>query len=139
MADLYTDLLQDPLNFVDACYYDAYTLTREQLEDIQLVNARRRFRELRPQIAALDRLATDQGIDEITAIADLAPLMFSHTVNKSYPMALLERRQFDRLTRWLSGLTSIDLSRIDAAGCETIDEWLLLLDEQTPLRVFHGS
>jgi hypothetical protein len=139
MAALYDALVQDPLNFIDACYHDGYELEQEALDEIQLVNARRRFAELRPKIAALERLATDQHIDEIGTIRDLAPLMFAHTVNKSYPMTLLERRQFDRLTRWLGGLTSIDLSAVDASGCETIDEWLLLLDERTPLRVFHGS
>jgi hypothetical protein len=54
-------------------------------------------------------------------------------------MSYLERSQFNKLTRWLNGLTTQDLSEVDASGVTLIDEWMDLLDAQTELRVFHTS
>ncbi|WP_199577103.1 hypothetical protein [Paraburkholderia xenovorans] len=41
-------------------------------------------------------MGSEQGIDDIQRIEDVAPLLFAHTVYKSYPMSYLERGQFDR-------------------------------------------
>ncbi|CAG9166052.1 long-chain-fatty-acid--protein ligase [Cupriavidus pinatubonensis] len=139
MSDLYSRLLEEPTALIGACYDDAFRFTAEQIENIQLSGARKRFAEMRKKIPVLDRLATEQGIDEIAGIADVAPLLFAHTVYKSYPMSYLERGQFDKLTRWLNGLTTQDLSEVDASGVTLIDEWMDLLDAQTELRVFHTS
>jgi hypothetical protein len=139
MSTLYSRLLDDPAALVDACYDEAFRLTPQQIHDVQLNGARRRFADLRKKIPVLDRLGAEQGIDEITSLDDVAPLLFAHTVYKSYPMSYLERGQFDRLTRWLNGLTAEDLSHVDASGIDLIDDWIDLLDAQTNLRVFHTS
>src|SRR5690606_31434055 len=139
MSDLYQALLQDPLNFHDACYDDGFRLTADQLHDVQLAGIRKRFGELRPKLSVLDKLASEQGVDNINAIDDIAPLMFPHTIYKSYPMSYLERARFDKLTRWLGGLTTVDLDQVDASGIDSIDGWLDLLDAQTDLLVSHSS
>lgn len=136
---LYEKLLEEPLALIDACYDDAFRLTYEQIGSIHLRGIRKRFREMRPKIPMLDKLAKEQGIDEIRCIDDAAPLLFTHTVYKSYPMSYLERCQFDKLTRWLNGLTTEDLSGIDASGVTMIDDWFDLLDSKSSLRVFHTS
>ncbi len=139
MSTLYSRLIDEPTALVDACYDDAFRLTPRQIHDIQLNGARRRFTDLRAKIPVLDRLASEQGIDEITRLDEVAPLLFAHTVYKSYPMSYLERGQFDRLTRWLNGLSAEDLGHVDASGITLIDDWIDLLDAQTNLRVFHTS
>jgi hypothetical protein len=139
MTDLYSQLLHDPLHFHNACYDDGFRLPPKQIEAIQIAGIRKRFSELRAQLPMLDKLATDQGVDAIRAIDDVAPLLFPHTVYKSYPMTYLAKCRFDKLTKWLSGLTTFDLSNVDASGIETIDGWLDLLDAQTPLLVSHTS
>jgi hypothetical protein len=58
---------------------------------------------------------------------------------KSYPVALLARQQFDKLTTWLSKLTAIDASAVDATACDSIDAWLQLLADETELDVFFSS
>src|SRR3546814_13318229 len=63
----------------------------------------------------------------------LAPLLYPHTVYKSYPISYLERARFDKLTKWLGGLTTVDISNVDASGIESIDDWIDLLDAETPL------
>ena len=139
MSTLYSRLLDEPTALIDACYDDAFRLTSRQIHDVQLNGARRRFADLRAKIPVLERLAAEQGIDAISSLDDVAPLLFAHTVYKSYPMSYLERGQFDRLTRWLNGLSAEDLSHIDASGITLIDDWIDLLDAQTNLRVFHTS
>ena len=71
------------------------------------------------------------------SLEDAVPLLFPHTVYKSYPLSLLERGQFDRLTRWLDGLTALDLGKVDASGVDSIDAWIRRLDEQTDMRLLH--
>src|SRR5580658_419377 len=77
--------------------------------------------------------------ESIEAIEDLAPLLFPHTVYKSYPISYLERSRFDKLTRWLAGLTTTDLSHVDAAGVASIDDWIDLLEAETALMIQHTS
>lgn len=137
--DYVSKLAADPASIIDTCYYDAYCLSRDDIETIQLEGARKRFKELRPQLSVLDKLASEQGIDEIRELNDLAPLIFAHTVYKSYPTSFIERNRYDRMTKWLNGLTALDLSGVDVEGVDSVDGWLDALDAQTGLRVFHTS
>ena len=105
----------------------------------QLAMVAARFGELRPKVAQLDKLASLQGVDRISALNDVTPLLFQHTVYKSYPVSLLEKGRFDLLTRWLGGLTLHDLSRVDLSGCDSIDSWFDALEAQTPLRPSHST
>ena len=47
---------------------------------------------------------------------DVVPLLFPHTVFKSYPASLLDKKRFDLMTKWLGKVTSYDLSRVDTRG-----------------------
>lgn len=132
-------LLADPASFHDAPYDLAFTLSREELERLHLEGARRRFAELRPGLSVLDRLATEQGVEAIDRIDDLAPLLFAHTVYKSYPIAYLEKNRFDRLTKWLAGLTTSDLGGVDVAGIESIDDWIDRIEAGSDVMVSHTS
>jgi hypothetical protein len=136
---LYQSLLQDPASMLDMSYYDTYKLTRDEIETIQLEGGRKLFAELRPQLPLLDKLAKEQGISEIRTLGDLAPLIYAHTVYKSYPTSFIEKNRFDRMTKWLGGLSTCDLSRVHTDGIESVDDWLDALDQQSELRVFHTS
>jgi hypothetical protein len=139
MSDLYERLLDDPVALIDACYYDGYRLSRDQIEAVQLAGARKRFRELRPRLSVLDKLAAEQGVQDIETLDDLAPLIFAHTVYKSYPTSFIEKNRYDRMTKWLNGLTTVDLRAVDTEGIDSVDGWMDALDRQTQLRVFHTS
>lgn len=73
------------------------------------------------------------GVSRITQFEDLVPLLFAHSMYKSYPASLLDKKRFDLVMRWLSKLTPVDLSHVDVAGCDSIDEWNDRMDAQTPL------
>ena len=57
MSTLYSQLLADPAALVSACYDDAFRFTPQQIHDIQLSGARRRFGDMRAKIPVLERLA----------------------------------------------------------------------------------
>src|SRR5439155_22737789 len=97
------------------------------------------FAEHRGSISMLRKLADRLGIKELREFDDVVPLFFAHTAFKSYPASLLDKKRFDLMTKWLDTLTSHDLSRVDVAGCESIDEWIDRLDAQTPLEVSTSS
>lgn len=137
MTDLYQQLLADPAAYIDARYNEGFQLSAEQRDTLQLRAAQRRFTALRNTLPVLQRLADEQGIDGIDSLDALAPLLFPHTVYKSYALSVLERGQFQRLTQWLQGLTTFDLGGIDATGVTTIDDWIALLDRSSELRVLH--
>ena len=65
--------------------------------------------------------------------------LFSHTAFKSYPAALIDKKRFDLMTKWLDKLTSYDLAGVDTSDCTGIDDWIERLDAQTPLEVITSS
>ncbi len=105
------------------------SLSAAEIEDVQLQALKQRFEHLRPGVAALDALATRQGVDKIETFEDGLPLLFDHRVYKSYPISVVEKRQFDRLTKWLRRLTTHDVTAIPLDGVTNVDSWLERLDE----------
>jgi hypothetical protein len=132
-------LANDPLEFCDHSLTRLHTVPREQLQALQLEALQMRFVELRDAIPMLTRLADKQQIMALETLDDVVPLLFEHTMYKSYPPSMLENNRFDQLTKWLGKLTSLDLSNVDVSGCEGVGDWLGALDAQTPLCVPHSS
>jgi hypothetical protein len=110
-------------------FEELLSLSATEVEDVQLAAAARRFESLRPGIAALEALATRQRVDRIGSFEDVATVLFDHRVYKSYPMSLIEKRQFDRLTTWMRRLTTHDVTAFPMEGVSSIDGWLERLDE----------
>jgi len=99
----------------------------------------RRFEELREQIPILGRMADESAIDAVDELNDIVPLLFQHSVYKSYPASLLVRNRFTELTRWLDRLTTLDLAGVDVSACDSIDAWLDTLETATQVRALHSS
>lgn len=118
---------------------EVFSMAPGDVEDLRLHLVRQRFDMLRPAVSMLDSLASNQKLDSIESLNDAVPLLFQHTVYKSYPLSILENGRFDRLTGWLGALTAHDLSGFDASACTSIDEWLARLDAETPMRLVHTS
>jgi hypothetical protein len=95
-----------------------------EVEAAQEAAFARRYESLRPKLEALDKLATRQGFGPMTSIEASIPVFFDHRVLKSYPLSLIERRQYERLTRWLQRLTAHDLSAIPQGGVDSLDSWI---------------
>lgn len=131
--------LDDPVEFFDSSYTQMHSIPRERLDDLQRDALAARFAEGRRRIPMVAKLAERQGIESITEIEDAVPMLFEHTMYKSYPLALLEHQRFELLTGWLSKLTAVDLGGVEAAGCDSIDAWLDALVAGSQVDVAYSS
>jgi hypothetical protein len=132
--------LEDPNSLVYATNSELFSLDSKLVSQIQLAGVKKRFEYFYPRIKALKKLADEQGINnEITSLDDVGKILFQHTVYKSYPLQLVEKHRFGKLTQWLDKLTTYDLSNVDTSGCKSIDNWLEQLEEQTELLVVHST
>lgn len=137
MPELAQRLAVDPQAFVGERYDAGFALADADRERSQLAAIQSRFAALRAHIPALARLADEQGVERIDTLDAVVPLLFPHTVYKSYPLSFLEQGRFDRLTRWLGALTTVDLGNVDLAGVETIDDWIAALERGSDLAPIH--
>ena len=103
---------------------DRYDRDPAELGPLRLEAARELFRERIEQIPVLRRRAQESGVTEIRRVADLVPLLFSHTVYKSYPVALVEQRKWNRMLQWLKTLSVEDPTSVEMTGVENIDDWI---------------
>jgi hypothetical protein len=139
MSDLYSAMMETPQAVMDDTLDKVFEFTPEQIKSFQDHWVSKRFAELRPKVAMLDKLAKEHDIETVACADDAVRLLLAHTVYKSYPMSYLENYRFDKLTKWMSGLTATDLSGVDAAGIESIDDWLDALEANSELIVTHTS
>ncbi len=100
-----------------------FGMSPDEVAEFQLEGIRRRFREVRPNINVVSRLAEDVGVTEINDLADITPLCLPHTMYKSYALSYIEQGRYDKLTSWLANLTTHDLSRADISGCTSLESW----------------
>jgi hypothetical protein len=134
-----TEYMDDPINFFGHSYTQMHSINRGELESLQRQAMAARFRQHYDSIEMLRKLAVRLGVDAVREFNDVVPLFFSHTAFKSYPAALIDKKRFDLMTKWLDKLTSYDLAGVDTTGCTGIDDWIERLDEQTPLEVITSS
>jgi hypothetical protein len=132
-------LMSDPTEYFGRSLTRMHSVPRKELEDLLREAMARRFADHRVSIDAVARAADRTGIEQVREFDDVVPLLFAHAAYKSYPAALLDRKRYDLLTRWLDKLTSHDLSGLDVSGCTDIDSWLDVLDDQTALEVITSS
>ncbi len=139
MSTYLEQLMESPSAVLDNTFDLNFSLSRAEIDTFQKHWIQKRFDQLKDKILFLNKLAREHDIAAINDIDDVLPLLLGHTVYKSYPMSYLERNRFDKLTKWLAGLISIDISDVDASSITCIDDWMDLLDEQTPLMLFNSS
>jgi len=102
----------------------AYNLPEAELLPRQLAAARELFAERVTQIPLLKKRADDAGITDIRTPADLVPLLFAHTVYKSYPQSFVDQGRWDKMLQWLGTLSVADLGNVDVKGVKDVDDWI---------------
>ncbi len=103
---------------------DRYDLPAHELEPLRLEAVREYFSEMREKVAVLRRRADDTGVTEVRTMDDLVPLLFSHTVYKSYPQNLVDQGKWVALGRWLKTLSTEDPTTVDVSRVTNVDEWI---------------
>ena len=68
--------------------------------------------------------AEDAGIGRIRSFDDLVPLLFAHTVYKSYPTSFVEQGRWDRMLQWLNTLSVADTTNTDLSSVTDVDQWI---------------
>jgi hypothetical protein len=102
----------------------AFDTPESELNPLRLKAAQELFRTRREQIPLLKKRAEDAKIESINSFDDLVPLLFAHTVYKSYPKQLLDNGRWEALRQWLQSLSVSDLSNVDLTDVKDIDDWI---------------
>jgi hypothetical protein len=134
-----TALCADPAAFFHHSYTEMQSISRRELEELQLDGLRLHLRALAGRIPMVQKLADNQGITRIDSLEDIVPMLFEHTMYKAYPPSFLENGRFEEINRFLSKLCTFDLTTIDVSKCETIDDWMITMDRESPLLIMHSS
>lgn len=110
-----TNLADDPNRFDHSA---------AELRDVQIAALDERFRERRERIGLLRHRAGEAGVDRVGRFEDAVPLLFPHSVYKSYPESYLTGQRWDRLGRWLGTLSAHPITAIDTGDIAGIDQWI---------------
>ena len=102
----------------------AFSLPSAEIAPLRLRAAQELFEERRDQMPLLRRRADEAGIGKIRSFGDLVPLLFTHTVYKSYPPSFFEIGRWDRMLQWLQTLSAANVSNVNVDGVKNVDEWL---------------
>ena len=102
--------------------------TTQHVSDDVIARLDARFQERLEQVPVLRQRAEGEGVKEIGALEDLVPLLFPHTVYKSYPPALVEQGRWAQMNKWLDS-TSVHRVEVDVEGVTDVDSWIERLGE----------
>ncbi|HEY6533735.1 MAG TPA: hypothetical protein VIY72_15615 [Acidimicrobiales bacterium] len=83
----------------------------------------RRFKERRDQVPVLAQRAEAEGVTEVGCLEDLIPLLFPHTVYKSYPVQLIDNGRWPQMNRWLDSVSAHRVD-VDVEGATDVDDWM---------------
>src|SRR6201995_5811091 len=116
--------MDDPINFFGQSYTQMHSIDRDELESLQRQAMAIRFQQHYQSIEMVRKLADRLRNNPGHKFNDVVPLFFSHAAFKSYPAALIDKKRFDLMTKWLDKLTSYGLSALDPTDCAGIDDWI---------------
>lgn len=100
-----------------------------ELEPVWIEAINERLAECRDAVKVLDRILEATGIETIESLDQVVPLLFPHSVYKSYPETFVRRRQWDRMSQWLDTLSKHRVEGIAYDGVEDVDDWMERLHE----------
>ena len=115
------------MSFMDAAEPWAFDAT--ELEPLWIEAINERLSECRGQVKVLDRILEATKIETIDSLDQVVPLLFPHSVYKSYPETFVKRGQWGRMSQWLDTLSKYRVEDIDYDGVENVDDWMDRLHE----------
>jgi len=103
---------------------NAFDRPEKELAPLRLEAARTLVAERRQQIPILEKRAQEAGLSELKSFADLVPLLFAHTVYKSYPASFVENGRWSRMLQWMDTLSVAKVTDVDVEGVNDVDEFI---------------
>jgi hypothetical protein len=107
---------------------ERFAIPHTELRDLQVEAMNERLQERRSRIKLLDHRAKEADLDEVRSRDDIVPLLFPHSVYKSYPESFLTEGKWDRLGKWLGTISPYPIAAIDTSDIADIDDWLARLE-----------
>jgi hypothetical protein len=137
-------LLNEPAALAGFSHHRWHHLPRAEVDAMQIAGLKQRFAQLRNRIPMLKKLADAESVDHVAHFDDIVPLLFEHTVYKSYPPSLLEKSDFTKINKWMGKLVTPEMAEaiaaVDVTDCKGLDDWLATMDQAVPqLRISHTS
>ncbi|MEV6336743.1 hypothetical protein AB0M12_18735 [Nocardia vinacea] len=103
---------------------DRFDHSAADLRETQIAALDEKLRQHHDRIKLLGHRAREAGITEIRDRADMVPLLFPHSVYKSYPESFLIEEKWDRLGKWLGTVSPYPISPIETSDIADIDDWI---------------
>jgi hypothetical protein len=119
-----TTKLMAYMDHVEPWDYDA-----GELEPVWVEAINERLVECRGSVKVLDRILEATGIDTVDSLKQVVPLLFPHSVYKSYPETFVRKGAWDRMSSWVDTLAKYRVEGIDHEGIEDVDGWMARLHE----------
>src|SRR5437870_8213576 len=107
---------------------DRFAISHADLRDAQAEAMNERFQDRKDRIKLLGHRAKEGSISEIGSREDIVPLLFPHSVYKSYPESFLTEQKWDRLGKWLGTISPHPIAAIETSDIDDIDEWIARLE-----------
>lgn len=102
---------------------DRFAATAAELRDLQVAALDERLQERRGRIRLLAKRADDAGLDRITERADVVPVLFPHSVYKSYPDAFLADSNWAGIAKWMGTISPYPIAELDWATVTDLDDF----------------
>jgi hypothetical protein len=103
---------------------DRFDYSAAELRETQVAALDERFQDRKDRIRLLGHRAREAGTTEIRSREDMVPLLFPHTVYKSYPESFLIEERWDRLGKWLGTVSPYPVSPVELSDIAGIDDWI---------------
>lgn len=103
---------------------DPFEHTYAELEPMWIDAFNERLAERREQIPVLAKLCESTGVDQVSSLAEIVPLLFAHSNYKSYPTALVTKGKWKGMNQWLDTISSQRVRDLDVEGVTDQDEWI---------------
>lgn len=101
-----------------------YDLPYVDIRETQIAAMNERLQQQVDRIKLVRMRADEAGIERISSLEDVVPLLLPHTAYKSYPENFLAAGKWDRLTKWLGTVSSGPVDKVDLTGVNDLDGWV---------------
>jgi hypothetical protein len=103
---------------------DRFDIPWDELAAERIAALNESFQDRKDKIKLLGHRASEAGIDKITQLEDMVPLLFPHTAYKSYPESFLSEERWDRLSKWLGTVSPHAVAALEMEKISDIDDWI---------------
>src|SRR3984957_8039251 len=111
---------------------DRFDYSHAELRDTQLAALNERFQERKDRIKLLGHRAREAGTAEIRSREDMVPLLFPHSVYKSYPERFLIEEKWDLLGKWLGAVSPQPVRPGETSDGTGLGGWIERLKAKGP-------